>query len=136
MQKVREITISGFTGDPDWGADVSIALAPEDTILLQTGWVGTRFAVLFVDANGVQQDADATTFAYEVIHEWSSGGNVRRTKTPEVTGASGGELLRRVGVGSRGNAGTAPVRAALRITGAFTSPPGGATIAEIHMGEV
>lgn len=136
MNKIREITISGFAGDPDYvGNELAAEPADSEFLTLSVGHSDVEWFMDYVDGSGNRVGASSGTFNAQAV--WKTQDNSRAVYSRGVTQTSVAAGIRqRVYDDTGGRSKRSAGKVTIRITGAITSPPAGAVTARIFAQEV
>ncbi len=143
MHLLREITISGFTGDADWvGDEDAVELADSAFLKMSGGWTDVQWVLLYTDTNGNKIGADAGTFNAQVTFRQQTAQGVDDGAAENKYWRGATQSSVNAGVLQNGDAQFGgrtrrpEVELTVRITGALTAPPALAVRAQIYAQEV
>lgn len=136
MNKIREITISGYTGDADYVGDAAAAEPADSEFLdLSAGHVDVEWFMDFVDGSGDRVGVSGGTFNAQEVWRTQHGGKTVYSRGALQTSVSAG--LRQLVYDDTGGASKrSSGKFTVRITSAIASPPAGAITARIFAQEV
>jgi hypothetical protein len=134
MKLLREITISGFTGDPDYVGNPALP-QPPDSEFLQLG-LGTNdieWEMVFVNGNGDVVGPSSGTFDAMAVFRRQYDSKVVYSRGVLQTAVAAGvrQTVYASGQATGGKTKRPGGRFTVRVAGAITSPPAGAVTARI-----